>query len=37
MITTPLTLRPAQEAILAYRGGPMAISAVPGAGKTFIL
>ncbi len=32
-----LTLRPAQEAILAYDGGPMAISAVPGAGKTFIL
>lgn len=31
------TLRAAQAAILAYQGGPMAISAVPGAGKTFIL
>lgn len=32
-----VSLRPAQEAILAYCGGPLAISAVPGAGKTFIL
>lgn len=31
------TLRPAQEEILAYEGGTLAISAVPGAGKTFIL
>ncbi len=29
--------RPAQERILAYRGGPMGISAVPGSGKTFTL
>jgi DNA helicase-2/ATP-dependent DNA helicase PcrA len=29
--------RPAQEAILAYTGGPMGISAVPGSGKTFTL
>lgn len=36
-ILAEVTLRPAQEAILAYEGGPMAISAVPGAGKTFIL
>lgn len=33
----PLTLRPAQEEILAYRGGRMAVSAVPGSGKTFTL
>jgi DNA helicase-2/ATP-dependent DNA helicase PcrA len=31
------TLRPAQSQILAYREGTLAISAVPGAGKTFIL
>ncbi|MDB5099191.1 MAG: helicase, UvrD/REP family [Cyanobacteria bacterium RYN_339] len=31
------TLRPAQAEILGYTGGPLAISAVPGAGKTFIL
>jgi len=31
------TPRPAQERILAYRGGPMGISAVPGSGKTFTL
>jgi DNA helicase-2/ATP-dependent DNA helicase PcrA len=31
------TLRPAQAEILTYTGGPLAISAVPGAGKTFIL
>jgi len=29
--------RPAQEQILAYAGGRMGVSAVPGAGKTFIL
>lgn len=29
--------RPAQEQILAYEGGPMGISAVPGSGKTFTL
>jgi len=29
--------RPAQERILAYTGGPMGISAVPGSGKTFTL
>ena len=32
-----MNLRPAQEKILKYRGGRMAISAVPGSGKTFIL
>lgn len=32
-----MTLRPAQARILGYEGGPLAISAVPGAGKTFIL
>jgi len=32
-----ITLRPAQERILAYTGGPMGVSAVPGAGKTFTL
>lgn len=30
-------LRPAQEKILAYTGGPMGVSAVPGSGKTFTL
>ena len=30
-------LRPAQETILAYRHGRMAVSAVPGSGKTFTL
>lgn len=30
-------LRPTQEKILAYVGGPMGISAVPGSGKTFTL
>jgi DNA helicase-2/ATP-dependent DNA helicase PcrA len=30
-------LRPAQQEILNYRGGRMAISAVPGSGKTFTL
>ncbi|HRO91418.1 MAG TPA: ATP-dependent helicase [Promineifilum sp.] len=33
----PLRLRPAQEEVLAYTGGRMAISAVPGSGKTFTL
>jgi len=33
----PLRLRPAQEEILAYRAGRMAVSAVPGSGKTFTL
>jgi DNA helicase II / ATP-dependent DNA helicase PcrA len=32
-----LRLRPAQEEILAYSGGRMAVSAVPGSGKTFTL
>ncbi|HEY9899445.1 MAG TPA: ATP-dependent helicase [Pantanalinema sp.] len=31
------SLRPAQREILAYAGGKLAIAAVPGAGKTFIL
>lgn len=31
------TLRPAQARALAYTGGRMAISAAPGAGKTYIL
>lgn len=30
-------LRPAQEAILAYERGRLAVSAVPGSGKTFTL
>lgn len=30
-------LRPAQQEVLRYTGGKLAISAVPGAGKTFIL
>ena len=29
--------RPAQRQILAYTGGPMGVSAVPGSGKTFTL
>lgn len=29
--------RPAQTKILAYTGGPMGVSAVPGSGKTFTL
>lgn len=29
--------RPAQESILAYRGGKMGVSAVPGSGKTWTL
>ena len=28
-------LRPSQEEILAYQGGKMGISAVPGSGKTW--
>ena len=32
-----MRLRPSQTQILAYRGGWMGISAVPGAGKTFTL
>lgn len=32
-----LRLRPAQEKILSYTSGRMAISAVPGSGKTFTL
>lgn len=34
---TELRLRPAQVEILKYRGGKMAVSAVPGSGKTFVL
>lgn len=33
----PVNLRPAQEEIMGYSGGRMAISAVPGSGKTFTL
>jgi DNA helicase-2/ATP-dependent DNA helicase PcrA len=33
----PVILRPAQQRILDYAGGPMGVSAVPGAGKTFTL
>ena len=33
----PFAPRPAQEEILAYRGGYMGVSAVPGSGKTFTL
>ena len=33
----PIILRPAQERILEYTGGPMGVSAVQGAGKTFTL
>jgi len=33
----PITLRPAQQRILEYTGGPMGVSAVPGAGKTYTL
>lgn len=36
MIET-LSLRPAQSRVLAYENGTLAISAVPGAGKTFVL
>lgn len=34
---TTIKLRPAQEAVLDYRSGYMAVSAVPGSGKTFTL
>lgn len=34
---TTMSLRPAQRRILEYVDGKLAISAVPGAGKTFIL
>lgn len=36
-INPSVTLRPAQEKVLAYSGGRMAVSAVPGSGKTFTL
>ena len=32
-----MKLRPAQEAVLQYKSGRMAVSAVPGSGKTFTL
>lgn len=32
-----MNARPKQQAILAYRGGRMAVSAVPGSGKTWTL
>ena len=32
-----ITLRPAQEKIIAYRHGRLAVNAVPGSGKTFTL
>ncbi|MBY0404425.1 MAG: UvrD-helicase domain-containing protein [Cyanobacteria bacterium] len=32
----PIILRPEQEPVMAYTEGSMAITAVPGAGKTFI-
>ncbi len=32
-----MQLRPAQAKILAYRGGRLAVNAVPGSGKTFTL
>jgi DNA helicase-2/ATP-dependent DNA helicase PcrA len=32
-----INLRPAQEKIIAYRNGRLAVSAVPGSGKTFTL
>jgi DNA helicase-2/ATP-dependent DNA helicase PcrA len=37
MVDLELVLRPAQETILQYRRGRMAVSAVPGSGKTFTL
>src|SRR5215203_3353878 len=37
MNTTNFVPRPAQTQILAYDGGYMGISAVPGSGKTFTL
>lgn len=37
MNTSTFVPRPAQEQILAYTGGYMGVSAVPGSGKTFTL
>src|SRR5690349_7945906 len=37
MPMSEVKLRPSQEAVLAYEGGKMAVTAVPGAGKTFTL
>jgi len=37
MNTSTFVPRPAQERILAYSGGYMGVSAVPGSGKTFTL
>jgi DNA helicase-2/ATP-dependent DNA helicase PcrA len=37
MNTSTFVPRPAQEQVLAYTGGYMGISAVPGSGKTFTL
>jgi DNA helicase-2/ATP-dependent DNA helicase PcrA len=37
MTNESVLLRPAQQQILAYDGGRMGISAVPGSGKTFTL
>ncbi|MCL4527957.1 MAG: ATP-dependent helicase [Chloroflexi bacterium] len=36
-MTLPFTPRPSQREILAYRGGTLGISAVPGSGKTHTL
>ena len=36
-MTLPFTPRPSQRDILAYRGGTLGISAVPGSGKTHTL
>jgi len=36
-MTQSILLRPKQQQILAFRGGRMGISAVPGSGKTFTL
>jgi DNA helicase-2/ATP-dependent DNA helicase PcrA len=36
-MNSDVILRPAQQDIMAYRGGKMAVSAVPGSGKTFTL
>ena len=36
-MASSFTPRPAQDAILAYRGGTMGVSAVPGSGKTWTL
>ncbi len=32
-----VALRPSQQAVVSYRGGKMAVAAVPGSGKTFTL